>query len=127
MPASAMSPSLLLLFGGSGSCGHTFLLRRARSCSLCISRSSLSIGRPVVCVPMGGEGLLVVTSPLGCRREEITIGISCEMTGKVAITYASRLPLASGLFWVWTRWVTRWYVELDEEIPLELEHRLTIH
>lgn len=76
---------------------------------------------------MGGEGLLVVTSPLGCRREEITIGISCEMTGKVAITYASRLPLASGLFWVWTRWVTRWYVELDEEIPLELEHRLTIH
>lgn len=76
-----------------------------------------------MCVPMGSEGLLVVTSPLGCRREEITIGISCEMTGKVAITYASRLPLASGLFWVWTRW----YVELDEENLLELEHRLTRH
>jgi hypothetical protein len=39
-------------------------------CSLCISRSSLSIGRPVVCVPMGSEGMLVVTSPLGWGRRQ---------------------------------------------------------
>ena len=87
MPAMpAMSPSRLLHLGiavvAVAAAAAILFCFVALARVVCVSRSSLSGGRAVACVPVGGEGLLGVTGPGGCRWEEITIGIWWETARK---------------------------------------------